>query len=141
MVRTGSLFLFAAVALAGCRTAEPAKIASCGVVDVDQTAAFIAHVIERQRKAKRFRNDDELAAWLVSAEGSAEYIPPSPEFERDAAEHYRGPRPSDSVGIWEKPHDIGGFSHFIIVSSGGDHIILDAFKNDGSLTPFFTWRL
>jgi hypothetical protein len=141
VAKTLALALLAITALTGCGTSRLAAVPSSGVADVDQTAAFLAHVIERQREAKRFNDNHELAEWLVSAQGSAEYIPPSPEFEPQAAERYRGPRPADGVAIWEKHHDVGSFGHFIIVSSDGEHIVLDAFRNDGSLTPFFTWRL
>lgn len=118
------------------------KLASSGNADVDQTAEFLASVIDEQRDNQRFENSTELAAWLTSAGGVAEWVPPSIEYEEDAAEMYTGLRPAQTVGIWKEPWDTAAFDYYILVSADSDEdvIVLRAY-NMGDSKPFFSWEI
>ncbi len=118
------------------------KLPSSGVAEVDQTADFLKHVVTGLRNTKRFTKASDIANYLTSAQGSAEYWPPSKEYERDAAENYQGPRPGDGVGVWGKPWADSPFPHHIIITSNDTKnvVILSAFKK-GATSSFFKWEI
>lgn len=131
-----NLWIVAAVAF-GCGKSD---FPSSGVQSVDQTAQFLRTTVTGLRNSKRFTKASEIASYLTSAQGKAEYIPPSSEFEKDAAENYRGPRPADRVAIDDSVQPDSLFEYFIVVSSDDQKgtVILTAFRKEES-SPFFTW--
>lgn len=112
--------------LAGCGGSQ---MPTSGVAELDQTADFLRDVVTGLRNSKRLEKASDIAAYLVSAEGKAEYWPPSPEFEKQAADNYSGKRPADGVAVWDKRYDIGEWKYYILVSAdeGKGVVVLDAF--------------
>jgi len=129
-----------AVALVGCQRggAMPAS----GVEDVDQTAAFLSHVVHDLRAEQRFASESDLAGYVTSATGKAEIMPPSPELEAQAAGYYKGPRPSDKVGVWSDFWDTSAFDYYILVSGDDKRgvVVLDAYRV-GDTRAFYRWEL
>ncbi|MCH8978396.1 MAG: hypothetical protein IH945_04030 [Armatimonadetes bacterium] len=140
--RITPLFGLAALFLASCAHAPVPALASCGNEDVDQTANFLKHVIDGYRKEGRFERPSEMAGYVASTMGKAEIIPPIPEFEPDAAEFYRGPRPAEGVWFGGRAfHDIW-YEHFILLWGDDEKgvVVLDAYRK-GETEPFYTWEI
>jgi hypothetical protein len=131
---------FLAAALVGCQQGE--TLSSSGVADVDQTAAFLSHVVHDLRAEQRFDRASDLAGYMTSAVGKAEILPPSPEFESQAAAYYKGPRPSDKVGVWSDFWDTSAFDYYILVSGDDKRgvVVLDAYRM-GDTCAFYRWEL
>ena len=78
---------------------------------------------------------------MTSAMGLGEIIPPSKEYERDAAEHYHGPRPSDTISFYGKRMTAWETPGQIVVEGDDDEgkIFAYAYRKSEE-EPFFTWK-
>lgn len=97
---------------------------------VDQTVEFLNEVIVELRASGRFKDADDIAVYLTSAGGKAEYWPPNPFTERGSGSKEFGKRPSDDVAVWDKPYKLGAFRYVVIVSAdeAAEKVSLSAYE-------------
>ena len=132
-----ALSLFLMLSLASCGD----EVNSSGVAEVDQTAEFVKQVIDTIREEERFEDPTQIAAYMTSARGRLEFLPPDPETDPDGADAFDGPMPHKDVAIWPRPFSIGRFKYYLLVAGDdeNDRIVVSAFKVPETV-PFHIWR-
>lgn len=132
-------FLF--LSLLSCTESGP-KVESSGDDDLDKTASFLLYWVEKVKKRPSLGSPSEIAGYLTSAMGKGEIVPPSEEFEPDAAKYYKGPRPSDKVNYFPEFSEDNFFEKQIVLSGDDERgvIIAEGYSSNEDEDPTFTWE-
>lgn len=134
------VFLLAAL-LIGCTSSEN-SLPSSGDAEMDKTAAYVKHTVEKLRRRPSLDTPSALISYMTSTQGSAELTPPHPELEPDMASVYKGPRPGDSVSIRAQGASrVEFFKKHLFLSPEDDRgvVIAEAFRDEEE-EPFFRWE-
>jgi hypothetical protein len=117
-------------------------IRKSGDEDADKTAYFVLYNIRDLKKVPKLNSPSAMITYITSTAGSATITPPDPEYEPDAAEAYRGPRPSEDVWIQSDKIPLNSFfkKHLVLSSSDAEGLILAKAYKEGSIEPFFVWE-
>lgn len=141
MLRIGLLLISILLFSWSCSSSSE-SIKKSGDEEADKTAYFVLYNIQDLKKVPELNSPSAMITFMTSTAGSATITPPNPKYEPDAAEAYRGPRPSENVWIQSDNIPLNSFfeKHLVLSPSDAEGLIRAKAYKEGSSEPFFVWE-
>ncbi len=141
MQRSELLLIVILTSLLFCSSSSE-RVKRSGDEEADKTAYFVLYNIRDLKKVPKLNTPSAMITFITSTAGSATITPPSPKYEPDAAQAYRGPRPSENFWIQSDQVPRNSFykKHLVLSSSDAEGVIRATAYTGGSSEPFYVWE-